>query len=59
MSTRSALAELRRKKRCIERAIRALEQLQRMEEEGEADTAGKPSSKISNVVELPRRLRRN
>ena len=32
MSTQSVLEELRRKKRCIERAIRALERLQRAEQ---------------------------
>jgi len=57
MSTRTALAELRRKKECIERAIRALEQLQRIEEGGDPDAEGDFSERTgtSNVVELTRR----
>jgi len=59
MSTSSVLAELRRKKRCLERAIRAMEQLQRLEQAGEAgEKAGaRRRTGTSKVVEIPRRHR--
>jgi hypothetical protein len=57
MTISSALAELRLKKRWIERAIRDLEELQRLEKraapEPEARTARRTSS--SKVIELHRR----
>lgn len=57
MSTQRALAELRRKKRCIERAIRTLEEVQRLEES--AHIEDQPQSRrltgTSNLIELPRR----
>ena len=60
MTTRRILAELRRKKRCIERAIEALERLQEVEQDLDASELQKILNQVemSNVVEFPDRVRR-
>jgi hypothetical protein len=59
MSVENALAELRRKKQHVERAIRALELLQQLEQTGEAGglNDGIERSSASNLIEMPRSLR--
>jgi hypothetical protein len=49
MSTESVLDELRRKKRCIERAIRALERLQKVEQD---DHLSPQKEDTSNLVAI-------
>jgi hypothetical protein len=61
MSTRTVLADLREKKRNIDRAIRALESLQRMERDrasAEQEMDAGLSEAKSNIVMFPRSDRR-
>lgn len=58
MTTSRALDGLRRKKQCLERAIRALEELQELEagvDPGQ-ELESAPGIGTSNVVVLPRRV---
>jgi hypothetical protein len=56
MSVDNALADLRRKKQHVERAIRALELLQQFEQTGQAGglNDGIERSSASNLIEMPR-----
>ena len=55
MSVENALAELRRKRQHVERAIRALELLQRLEQTGKAQVnEWVESTGSSNLIEMPR-----